>query len=115
MIVGRCRHRTALPSAALKQLKAREKETERKADTRRKVIAGALALALEHFSQNPDSEFSRVFYKLLNDHVEDRSRYLFTFLPTPEGTPSAPVRDDGPALPAAPSVAAAARAMTAPQ
>jgi hypothetical protein len=96
----------------LKQLKAREKDTERKADTRRKVIAGALAL--EHFAQNPDSEFSRVFYKLLNEHVEDRSRHLFTFLPDPEGTPPGLVRDD-PAPPAAPSVAAAARAMTAPQ
>jgi hypothetical protein len=41
----------------LKQLKAREKETQRKADTRRKVIAGALAL--EHFARHPDSEFAR--------------------------------------------------------
>jgi hypothetical protein len=83
----------------LKQLKAREKETERKADTRRKVIAGALAL--EHFAQHPESEFARVLFKLLNDHVEERSRHLFGFLPSPNP-------------PAAASMAAAGREATAP-
>jgi hypothetical protein len=73
-------------TAQLKQLKAREKENERKADTRRKVIAGALAL--EHLAQHPESEFGRTLFRLLNDHVEERSRYLFAFLPKPEAPPS---------------------------
>src|SRR5580658_6511815 len=67
----------------LKQLKAREKESERKADTRRKVIAGALAL--EHITKNPDSEFARVLIYLLDNYAEERSRYLFPFLPKRDG------------------------------
>jgi hypothetical protein len=63
----------------LKQLKAREKDSERKADTRRKVIAGALAL--EHFQAHPDSEFAKTLFKLLDEYVEQRSRPLFAFLP----------------------------------
>ena len=67
----------------LKQLKASEKDSERKADTRRKIIAGALAR--EHFQKEPTSEFARVLFKLLDDYVEERSRHLFTFLPKREG------------------------------
>jgi hypothetical protein len=72
----------------LKQLKARDKESERKADTRRKVIAGALAL--EHFAQHPDGEFAKVLFKLLDEHVEERSRYLFSFLLPAPAAASAP-------------------------
>ncbi len=72
----------------LKQLNARDKDSERKADTRRKVIAGALAL--EHFAQHPDGEFAKVLFKLLNEHVEERSRYLFSFLPAGPAAASAP-------------------------
>ena len=100
-------------AAALKQLKAREKETERKADTRRKVIAGALAL--EHITKNPDSEFAKVLIYLLDNYAEERSRYLFPFLPKRDDSQTA---DQNPAaaptLPAAASMAAAARATTAP-
>jgi hypothetical protein len=98
-------------TAQLKQLKAREKETERKADTRRKVIAGALAL--EHLARHPDSEFARVLVKLLDDHVEERSRHLFAFLPKREGAPVAPF--EVPAVPGGPQLAAAARATTVPR
>lgn len=69
----------------LKQLKAREKDSERKADTRRKVIAGALAL--EHLGKEPTSEFARVLFKLLDDYVEPRSRHLFSFLPKRDDAP----------------------------
>jgi hypothetical protein len=93
----------------LKQLKAREKDTERKADTRRKVIAGALAL--EHMERHPGSEFSKVFFNLLNDYVEARSRHLFAFLPARDNSSPEPA---SPAYPAAASVAAAARAATVP-
>lgn len=95
----------------LKQLRAREKQTERKADTRRKVIAGALAL--EHLAKFPDSDFARVLTGLLDAYVEERSRYLFPFLPKPDGSQIAG-RTPAPALPAAPAMTAAARATTAP-
>jgi hypothetical protein len=100
-------------SQQLKQLKAREKDNERKADTRRKVIAGALAL--EHLVKNPDSEFAKTLIWLLDNYAEDRSRYLFPFLPKHDGSQTAgQTPDDAPASPAAPSIAAAARATTAP-
>ena len=71
----------------LKALEARKKETERKADTRRKVIAGALAL--EHFEANRDSEFGRVLFRLLDEYVvRPHDRALFPYLPEPEQPPS---------------------------
>ena len=66
--------------AQLKLLEARNKDAERKADTRRKVIAGALAL--EHFETNRDSEFARTLYRLLEECVvRPYDRILFPFLP----------------------------------
>ena len=53
--------------AQLRALEARNKQAERKADTRRKVIAGALAL--EHYEKNPDSEFHRIIFRLLDEYV----------------------------------------------
>ncbi|MGP0092321.1 MAG: hypothetical protein ACLPKB_20525 [Xanthobacteraceae bacterium] len=98
----------------LKQLNAREKENERKADTRRKVIAGALAL--EHFAQHPSGEFARVLFKLLNDHVDERARHLFAFLPARDAPQTAGLAaDESPTPPAATSMAAAARAATVPR
>jgi hypothetical protein len=80
---------TALPkvmhkcAAQLKALEAREKQAERKADTRRKVIAGALAL--EHFEKNSDSEFGRTLFRLLDEYVvRPHDRALFPFLLEPE-------------------------------
>ena len=62
--------------AQLKALEARNKQAERKADTRRKVIAGALAL--EHYEKNPDSEFHRVMFRLLDEYVlRPHDRALF--------------------------------------
>ena len=75
--------------AQLRMLEARRKEAERKADTRRKVIAGALAL--EHFEANRDSEFARVLFRLMDEYVvRPHDRVLFPFLPdstmeSPEG------------------------------
>jgi hypothetical protein len=69
--------------AQLKALEARNKLDERKADTRRKVIAGALAL--EHFEKNRDSEFGRVMFRLLDEYVvRPHDRALFPGLPRPE-------------------------------
>jgi len=53
--------------AQLRALEARNKQAERKSDTRRKVIAGALAL--EHFEANRDSEFGRIMFRLLDEYV----------------------------------------------
>ncbi|HTV87574.1 MAG TPA: mobilization protein [Stellaceae bacterium] len=69
--------------AQLKALEARKKQAERKADTRRKVIAGALAL--EHFAKNRDSEFGRVMFRLLDEYVvRPHDRLLFPDLPEPQ-------------------------------
>lgn len=66
--------------AQLRALEARNKQAERKADTRRKVIAGALAL--EHFTANSDSEFGRKMFSLLDEYViRPHDRALFDFLP----------------------------------
>ena len=62
--------------AQLRALEARNKQAERKADTRRKVIAGALAL--EHYEKNPDSEFHRIIFRLLDEYVvRPHDRALF--------------------------------------
>jgi hypothetical protein len=73
--------------AQLKALEARKKQAERKADTRRKVIAGALAL--EHFEKNRDSEFGRVMFRLLDEYVvRPHDRILFPDLAPPEIPPA---------------------------
>jgi len=62
--------------AQLRALEARNKQAERKADTRRKVIAGALAL--EHYEKNPESEFHRILFRLLDEYVmRPHDRALF--------------------------------------
>src|SRR5437016_2399246 len=60
-------------------LKAIEQRKDRRLDTRRKIIAGALAL--EHLAKHPGSEFANTLVKLLNDYVEGDNRALFAFLP----------------------------------
>ncbi len=67
--------------AQKKALEARQKETDRKADTRRKVIAGALAL--EHIEKNAGSDFARTLMRLLDEYVtRPADRALFPSLPT---------------------------------
>ena len=71
--------------AQMRALEARNKTAQRKADTRRKVIAGALAL--EHFETNRDSEFGRVLFRLLDEYVvRPHDRALFPDLPQPDAT-----------------------------
>ena len=77
----------------LKQLNARERETERKSDTRRKVIAGALAL--EHLAKNPNSEFGKTMLRLLDEYVEPRARALFPFLPEHKPVQTVDAADGG--------------------
>lgn len=66
--------------AQLRALDSKAKQTARKEDTRRKVIAGALAL--EHMEQHPHDPFAIKLRELLTLYVEPHSRRLFPFLPT---------------------------------
>lgn len=94
--------------AQLRMLEARRKEAERKADTRRKVIAGALAL--EHFEANRDSEFAKLLYRLLDEYVvRPHDRPLFPFLPEQSAAPGDPSRDDSASFSDAAHEAAALR------
>lgn len=78
------RQRQKQLASQIEALQARETARQRKADTRRKIIAGALAL--EHMEANPDSEFARVLGRLLDRYVtRSADRALFPALP--------PVRD----------------------
>jgi hypothetical protein len=62
----------------IKKLEAREAQQSRKDDTRRKVIAGALAL--EHAEKNKTSEFAKKLMALLEEYVRPNERRLFTHL-----------------------------------
>jgi hypothetical protein len=74
------RQRQAQIAAQLKAMEARETEKARKADTRRKVIAGALAV--EHMEKNPNSEFGKVLLRLLDEYVtRPADRAMFPTLP----------------------------------
>src|SRR5215469_15967927 len=73
--------------AQLRALEARNKQAERKADTRRKVIAGALAL--EHYEKNRDSEFHRIIFRLLDEYVvRPHDRALFPELVDADSDPA---------------------------
>jgi hypothetical protein len=70
-------------------IEARQKEQDRKNDTRRKVIAGALAL--EHATANADSGFAATLNRLLNEYVKRPSdRALFPDLPEDSGNQETP-------------------------
>lgn len=74
------RQKRAQIDAQLQAAEARQKEQARKADTRRKVIAGALAV--EHMEKNKDSEFARTMRRLLDEYVtRPADRRLFPDLP----------------------------------
>ena len=67
----------------IKAIKARERNQERKNDTRRKIIAGALVL--EHTAKNPQSDFAKKVKSLINEYtIDDKSRRLFDLDPLPE-------------------------------
>ena len=68
--------------ANIKRLSAREREKKRKQQTRRKIIAGALAL--NHLEKNPKDEFSQKLRRLLDEYVvKDYERKLFDLPPLP--------------------------------
>ncbi len=63
----------------LRLARQEEKDHARREDARRKIIAGALAL--EHFEKNPDTEFGKVMFRLLDEYARADDRHLFEFLP----------------------------------
>ena len=64
-------------------LDARERERERKRDTRRKIIAGAIVL--KHAEMHP--HFASRLYGLIDQFVNDRDRHLFDLEDEPIQTP----------------------------
>jgi len=73
--------RRAELDARIRAVEAQERETERKRDTRRKIVAGAIAL--EQIARDPTGAFALQLKELLSQLVEPRSRDLFSFLSSP--------------------------------
>jgi|GEM_PF-930216 len=79
--------------ARIKGLQSRERQQTRKNDTRRKIIAGALAL--HHAEKNPDDPFSTKLLKLLNEYVtKPYERSLFGLPALPEDSKNFAANDD---------------------
>lgn len=67
----------------IKAKEAREKEKERKTDTRRKIIIGGLSR--NHMDKNRSSEFAKTLERLMNEYiVKDNDRDLFGLPHIPE-------------------------------
>ena|ERR1700722_11045812 len=78
--------RLATAKQDLARALAAQKDEARRIDTRRKVIAGALAL--EHLEHNAGSEFGKVMFRLLDEYVLPKDRHLFEFLPQRDVPPA---------------------------
>ena len=63
----------------IRREKSAAKGQARADDTRRKIIAGALAL--EHFAKNPGSDFGKIMFRLIDEYARPEDRVLFDFLP----------------------------------
>ncbi len=78
--------------ARIKAAQAKERTQQRKDDTRRKIIAGALAL--EHMETNADSDFAAQLMRLINRYVvKPKDRALFNLPPLNGENPPA-ARED---------------------
>lgn len=67
----------------IRREKQRIAAQDRKDDTRRKIIAGALAL--NHREKNPSSDFARKLDALLDEYVTKPAERALFGLPTQEG------------------------------
>ena len=75
--------RRARLDAQIKDIQARERKKERKEDTRRKIIVGALVLT--HMEKNKRSELAKKVKALINEYVvKDKERALFGLAPLPK-------------------------------
>ena len=82
-IKARTAEKLAKLDAQIKAVQARERQKERKRDTRRKIIAGALAL--ENLKRHPDSVFANEMAALIDEYVlKDTDRALFDLEPLPD-------------------------------
>ena len=82
-IIEAYQNRISQIDAQLADLSARGKQAERKRDTRRKVIMGALAA--HHMRKNPRSSFAKKLAALIDEYViGDRERSLFDLDPLPQ-------------------------------
>jgi hypothetical protein len=74
--------------AEIRRLRSKNEKLARAQDARRKIVAGALAL--EHTTKNPGSEFARIMLRLLDEYARPHERFLFADLlpgasPAPDG------------------------------
>ena len=94
--------------AAIRRLKTKNDKTARANDARRKIVAGALAL--EHTTRNPGSEFANIMRRLLDEYARPHERFLFAdLLPAPSPAPDAgKLADDDPLQHGAESISNAA-------
>lgn len=75
-------------AARIKDLESRNRQKARKDDTRRKVIAGSLAL--HHMEKNPQGPFAQTLSRLLDEYVtKPNERALFGLPPVPDVEPDA--------------------------
>lgn len=78
----------------IKGLQAREQSQARKNNTRKKIIAGALAL--HHLDKNPDDPFSKKLLRLLDEYVtKPYERKLFDLPAPPENLQNNVANDPG--------------------
>lgn len=79
--------------AQINKMASLQRAHERKLDTRRKIIAGALAL--HHAAKNPDDQFSRKLVRLLDEYVtKPYERSLFGLPALPEDFNNLEVSND---------------------
>lgn len=80
--------------AQIKSIQSREQQQSRKKETRRKIIAGALAL--HHLEKNPDDPFSQKLKRLLDEYVlKPYERELFGLPALPENLQNQVANDSG--------------------
>jgi hypothetical protein len=87
------REKKAKIDAKIQKLASQHRSQERKLETRRKIIAGALAL--HHAAKNPDDSFSKKLLRLLDEYVtKEWERNLFGLPVLPEDFSNLEVSND---------------------
>lgn len=71
--IAKLEEQQAQLAARIQNEKSKISKEKRKLDTRRKIVAGALAL--EHMEHNP--EFATEMVKLINRHTKEADKILF--------------------------------------
>lgn len=88
------RQQKAQIDAKIRGIEARQQQQTRKNETRKKIIAGALAL--HHLEKNPEDSFSKKLNSLLNEYVtKPYERSLFGLPDLPENLQNEIANDPG--------------------